>query len=367
MLNTYNNMGSITTSNTQIKYILEMIHQINLRIPSLLFDIPVFADIIIDEDCLLGNPWGHKYIHKSGLCLRYGKYCVYYSTKWRYYVIESRVNIPYHILKKVKKGKDVVTRDVLINIGRAYVKDLAAAFESIGKHQREFSGSCVIGDSHCKTSNIEYEIACIATSILYLSPDYSTHWMAGYHHGSSLRAPLTMILTMMYSILESTCHVHNVKGLNIKLIEPIWHYPKNDCDVTDILSHITLIQSCQPYTVPLSQVVFCWDAIERNLNQLKIFVNGDILPDEQFGDTHYCELNEDRIGRLFNLIIHLYLHEMGHIKFGLDDEINADMFAKTLRGFVKSQTKFKCDYYEYIVRRIFENYSHFIDETTLDN
>ena len=367
MLNTHNNIGTLDTSDVQIKYILELIHQINIRIPSLLFDLSTFMDVIIDEDCLLGNPWGHKYIHKSGELIKDGKYAVYYSSKHDYYVIESKPIIPLGILRKVSKGKNVVNYEVLCDIGRKYVLDLTQAFSAIDI-DRGKRGNKQYLKYDPRNNNVDLEISQIASAILYYSPDYYTARNTGVRHDSKYRAPLTMMLTMLYGTLKESCERNGIRCL--KLIEPIFHYPKHDMNMSGILSYITMIESAAPHTLPVYHIQFCWDAIDRNIDTLKVFIPEDIGKlngDEGYAYSHYSELNEARVYRLYNLILHLYMHEMGHTKFGLDNEEDTDAFAKRERTVIKQYLQFRCNYLQMIIRHFFINHSHFMDEVSMDN
>lgn len=369
MLNTYNNLGSLDVSDIHVKYILEMIHQINLRLPSIMFEYSSFMDVIIDEDCLLGNPWGHKYIHKSGQCLRRGKYFVYYSTKYDYYVIEAKAIVPLGILRRISKGDKFVDIDILTEIGRRYADDMEAAFMTIAKDQKKRTGGSYICYHNGGGSEIETEIRHIAASVLYYGPDQFLQRTTGIRPDSKYRAPLTMILRMMYATLNDSCKNNHADCL--KLIEPIYHYPKNDENMTSILSYIMMLESCEPNTKPVYHIQYCWDAIERCIKEINMFIPedipGKINGDEQFANSHYPELNDTRVYRLYNLVIHLYLHEIGHTILGFENEEETDKFAKKERTAIKSVIRFRCPWIETIFRKFFENYSHFMDEVSLFN
>ena len=365
MLNNYNNMGSLKTSDQQIKNILEMIHQVNIRIPSVLFTCGAFRDIIIDEDCLLGNPWGHKYIHSSGECIKKGIYHVYYSKKHDYYVIESRVVIPINILRKIKKGLNIVDRTTLVEIGKEYVRDLERAFHAIGEHKLKTTGVNGLRQFTCANGQSMAEVSNAATAIIGNRPELIGRKMTGMHKESKLRAPMTMMLIALYNTMNGLCDMHDVA--TTKLIDPVYYYRKDDVDMTFVLSYINEIDWYNEGFETVHHIHYCWDAIERNLLTTKVFMEGE-EPDDYFIDTHYPELNDDRIADLYNLLLHLYFHEMGHVKYGLDcDESQADEWAKNMRSFAKSRVDFVCEEWSHVTRRIFNNYSNYFDECTIYN
>ena len=363
MLNTYNNIGTLESSNYRIRAVLELFHQINIRIPGLLYTMEELEDVIIDESCLLGNAHGHKYIHKSGKCLKRGLISTYYSEKWGYYVVCCKPIMPTKTFQHLVKGKVELSSKMLFDIGVRYIADLNLAI------------SLTVGRANpadtLTSAAIDHELKAIIDALWWPTTQMvSDGDLSGVRNESKYRAPLLMSLTTLYQTLHERCRDC---GIGSKVtIDPIyyWRYrkTKENEDMAYILSYVNerRVLSGINHWDTLYQLRFCWDAIDRNTPLLGVISEND-QPDKYYHKTMFEELTQERVIKLVNLMIHLYYHEMGHLYLGLDKENEVDAWAKESRIQVWNLLDFRCPEWRRIITKTFLNYAHYMEECSMDN
>ena len=360
MLNTYNNIGTLTSSNCQMRALLEMFHQINLRIPSICFSLEMLENIIMDESCLMGNAHGHKYIRKSGKCLKSGSISVYYSEQSQYYVICCKPIVPTKILRQIAKNKIVVDDKIMYEIGKRYIIELYFAFATIYNDRKPVDRQL--------SSSIDNELKMIIRSIGYATNRWSDVNLSGTPSVSKYRQPLIMCMSTLYSTLISLCIDCGITSRVI--FDPVYYHRyvnKMNEDMAFILSYVT--ERCileGSHKSKLYQVRFCWDAIDRNLVGLNVIANND-QPYKMFHNTGFEELTPERVDRLVNLLIHLFYHEMGHIHFGFNNEEATDEWAKESRIQICKLLDFRYPEWRRVMRKVFINYALYYEESAMYN
>lgn len=362
MLNTYNNIGTLTSSNCQMRALLEMFHQINLRIPSICFSLEMLENIIMDESCLMGNAHGHKYIRKSGKCLKSGSISVYYSEQSQYFVICCKPIVPTKILRQIAKNKIVVDDKIMYEIGKRYIVELYFAFATIYDDRKPVD--------HQLSSSIDNELKIIIQSMWYTTNQvWSDINLSGTPCVSKYRAPLIMCMSLLYETLISRCRDCGITSRVV--FDPVYYnryVNERNEDMAFILSYVTERYILEGFSKSkLYQVRFCWDAIDRNLVGLNVITKDDDRPDKMFHKTGFEELTPERIDRLINLLIHLFYHEMGHIHIGFDNEEAVDTWAKEMRLQICNLLDFRYPEWRSVMRKVFINYAHYYEESAMHN